>query len=49
MNKVKSVLEDQLWLWLEACERGKPGQKPMGSADSDKVVPFLQNEVREGT
>jgi len=49
MSKVQSVLEDQLWLWLEACERGKPMPGAVVSPGAqDKVVPFLQYEVREG-
>jgi len=49
MSSVPSVLEDQLWLWLESCEEGKPVPVTgaLGKAPH-KVVPFLQYGVREG-
>jgi len=44
-----SSLEKQLWLWLEDCERGKPRALDHTRTEApDQVVPFLQDEVREG-
>jgi len=46
---VTTFLETQLWLWLDACEEGKPMPGAVVSPGAqDKVVPFLQYGVREG-
>ena len=42
-----NTVEKQLWLWLDACEEGKPRQV-LTLEGGDKVVPFLQYGVREG-
>ena len=46
-----TTLENQLWLWLDACEEGKPmgmAKRRTPPSTRDQVVPFLQYEVREG-
>ena len=45
-----AVMEHQLWLWLDACEEGKPrpGTVPELREARTRVVPFLQCEAREG-
>jgi len=42
------TLETQLWLWLDFCEREKPRAGLAVLVGDDQVVPFLQDEVREG-
>ena len=43
-----SSLENQLWLWLQECDEGKPRAGTAVLEGPDQVVPFLQYGVREG-
>ena len=49
MNKIQSVPEDQLWLWLDGCEARKPTPRQSDELPGeDQVVWVLQYGVREG-
>ena len=45
---VITLLENQLWLWLDQCDEGKPRAGMAVLEGSDRVVPLLQYGVREG-